>query len=129
MKWAIAGLANWFSQPHPALLVEHCLAGGLRNRATTRDAGESKIGCGQRWLPKSMAALGPLGGFLAMTSCRCIQMSPLGQPGRTKGHAEDAGGLFVIAPSPSVGVGELGAQHWVAPVDLVRPLGVDGLRS
>ena len=61
-----------------------------------------------------------------MIGCRCTQMSPFRQPGRTKGHAEDAGGLFVIASSPSVRVGQFGAHHWIAPVDLLRPLGVDG---
>jgi hypothetical protein len=38
--------------------------------------------------------------------CR-IQMPPFRQPGRTKGHAEDPGGLFVIASSPSVRRGQL----------------------
>ena len=51
-----------------------------------------------------------------MVGCRCIQMSPFRQPGRTKGHAENAGGLFVITSSPSVRVGQFGAHHGIAPV-------------
>ena len=61
-----------------------------------------------------------------MIGCRCTQMSPFRQPGRTKAHPENAGGLFVIASGPSVRVGQFGAHHGIAPADLLRSLGVDG---
>ena len=46
-----------------------------------------------------------------MVSCWRIQISLLGQSGRTDGHAEDVGGILVVAPRPDVGIGQLGAHE------------------
>ena len=46
-----------------------------------------------------------------MVRCWRIQISLLGQSGRTDGHAEDVGGILVVAPRPDVGIGQLGAHE------------------
>jgi hypothetical protein len=76
-----------------------------------------------------MAAYGPLLGFLARTNgFSSIQVPLLRKARRTKAHAQDAGGLLMIAFGAIERFGQLGAHRGITPVSLVRPLSIDALR-
>jgi hypothetical protein len=75
------------------------------------------------------SACGSLWGILGMVACCRTEVALFGQPGRTKGHAEKTGGLFVIASDAGVGVCQFGAHGRIVPISLFRPLASMGLFS
>src|SRR5262245_27659378 len=77
-------------------------------------------------VPKNKLPPLALRGVLATTfGCR-IQVPLLRKASRAKAHIEDARSRLIFAAGHSVSIRQLGAHDWVAPVGLLRPLGMDG---